>query len=209
MTTPPPPDQPQQPYGQQPYGQQPQQPYGQQPYPPQGYPPPGYPPQQPKKRKVWPWVVGGVILVVILLFGGCLALIGGAANEVDKAISSATNTPMETPTPAAPGGGAPAETDSDDAPASGTVVYEVTSDSGTANNITYFGEDGNQSQETGAALPWRSKEFDKSKTTLKTVTAQNGGDGTITCKIIVDGKVQTENSSNGQYAVVTCQGKLF
>ena len=187
MTTPPPNDP----------GQYPQQPYGQQ-------PPPYYPPPKPKK-KVWPWVLGGVILVVILMFGGCLALLGGAANEVDKALSSATFTTPNTPTTP---GAAPNDATTSERAATSTLVYEVTSDSGTANNITYWAAGANQSQETGAALPWRSREFDADQVTIKGVTAQNGGGGTITCKVIVDGETIVENSSSGQYAVVTCQAGL-
>ncbi|MGW4634190.1 DUF4352 domain-containing protein [Nocardia sp. NPDC004415] len=43
-----------------------------------------YYPQPPRKRKVWPWVLGGFFLAVIALFGGCAALIGSAAEEVAK-----------------------------------------------------------------------------------------------------------------------------
>ncbi|MGW5451000.1 DUF4352 domain-containing protein [Nocardia sp. NPDC003979] len=49
-----------------------------------GAPQQPYYPQLPKKRKVWPWVLGGFLLAVLALFGGCVALIGGAANEVAK-----------------------------------------------------------------------------------------------------------------------------
>ncbi|MEV0684572.1 DUF4352 domain-containing protein [Nocardia sp. NPDC050378] len=49
-----------------------------------GAPQQPYYPQPPKKRKVWPWVLGGFLLAVLALFGGCVALIGGAANEVAK-----------------------------------------------------------------------------------------------------------------------------
>ncbi|MFD7846595.1 DUF4352 domain-containing protein [Nocardia sp. NPDC059764] len=56
----------------------PQQPWSGQ---PQG---PYYPPQPPKKRRVWPWVLGGFLACLLLLFGGCAALIGGAAHEVAK-----------------------------------------------------------------------------------------------------------------------------
>ncbi|MGM7645830.1 DUF4352 domain-containing protein [Nocardia sp. JW2] len=49
-----------------------------------GAPQQPYYPQPPKKRKVWPWVLGGFLLAVLALFGGCAALIGGAANEVAK-----------------------------------------------------------------------------------------------------------------------------
>lgn len=94
-STPPPPNAPQQPpqgYGQQPpqgYGQQPPQPgYGQQ----QGYPQQPnqggyYPPQPPPKKKhTVRNILLGLTLLFVLMLGGCIALIGGAANEVDKAI---------------------------------------------------------------------------------------------------------------------------
>ncbi|MCF2532182.1 LppU/SCO3897 family protein [Yinghuangia soli] len=65
--------QPQQPYGQpqqQPYPGQPQQPYGQQPYP--GGPMPGGPMpgaygQPPRRRKKWPFIVGGIIAAIVVL----------------------------------------------------------------------------------------------------------------------------------------------
>ncbi|KAF0846312.1 DUF4352 domain-containing protein [Nocardia caishijiensis] len=47
-----------------------------------GAPQQPYYPQPPKKRKVWPWVLGGFFLAILALFGGCAALIGGAAKEV-------------------------------------------------------------------------------------------------------------------------------
>ncbi|MFE1595945.1 DUF4352 domain-containing protein [Nocardia sp. NPDC058705] len=47
-----------------------------------------YYPQPPRKKKVWPWVLGGFVLAVLVLFGGCAALIGTAANEVAKAEES-------------------------------------------------------------------------------------------------------------------------
>ncbi|MGW0662478.1 LppU/SCO3897 family protein [Streptodolium elevatio] len=72
----------QQPYPQQPGGPPPQQPYGgqppypqqpgQQPYPPQQpypqqYPgaPMGY--MEPRRRKKWPWIVGGIVGLVVIL----------------------------------------------------------------------------------------------------------------------------------------------
>ncbi|MFE6864492.1 DUF4352 domain-containing protein [Nocardia sp. NPDC057668] len=56
--------------------------FPQQPWPTQ---PPVHPhPQPPKKRRVWPWVLGGFFLCILVLFGGCTLLIGSAANEVAK-----------------------------------------------------------------------------------------------------------------------------
>jgi hypothetical protein len=83
-----PPDQPQQP-GQPDYnqGQNPPQ-YNQgQPYPQQGYPQQGYyqgPP--PKKSHTVRNVLLGIVLLFVLLIGGCFALVGTAANEVGKSI---------------------------------------------------------------------------------------------------------------------------
>lgn len=43
---------------------------------------PGYwPPQPPKKRKIWPWIVGAVVLFAACAFGG-IALLGAGANKV-------------------------------------------------------------------------------------------------------------------------------
>lgn len=58
--------------------------------PPQGgyqQPPPGYyygPP--PKKKHTVRNVLLGLTAVFVLMIGGCVALLGGAANEIDKAI---------------------------------------------------------------------------------------------------------------------------
>lgn len=76
------------------YQQHPSQPYPSQPYPSQPYG--GYPPyQQPKKRKKWPFVLLGIGVLMIVGLGGCLALIGSAAEEV------ANSRPLEHPEDAA------------------------------------------------------------------------------------------------------------
>lgn len=87
-----------------PYAQAPQQPYGQpqQPYAPNPYgyaaglgpaagpgqmpPQPPYPgqppyptaPQPPQKKKAWPWVLGGCLLVFVLGIGGCVGCVSCA-----------------------------------------------------------------------------------------------------------------------------------
>lgn len=60
------------PPAQPPYGQQP--PYSQHPYgqPPYGQPPYPCAPQPPRKKKVWPWVLGACLLVILLGMGGCV-----------------------------------------------------------------------------------------------------------------------------------------
>ncbi|MEV0295109.1 DUF4352 domain-containing protein [Nocardia sp. NPDC050710] len=41
-------------------------------------------PAPPKKRAIWPWVLFGVFTGALLLFGGCVALLSSAADEVAK-----------------------------------------------------------------------------------------------------------------------------
>lgn len=70
---------PQQPY----YGQAPQQPYVPQPYgaapqPPAGYVGQPYPSAQGPKKKVWPWVLAGCLLVFLLGIGGCVGCVSCA-----------------------------------------------------------------------------------------------------------------------------------
>lgn len=163
-------------------GQQPQQPpYGQPQYPP------------PKKRKVWPWVVLGL---VVLMLGGCFAVIGTAGKKVSDAVDAASTSIQSA-----------ANNPGIELGHSGkakTVLYEVISPSGSALNITYFGSDNSQQQETQATLPWSKEVANDSTFAIMGITAQNGGTGEITCRITVDGKVKTEQTSKGQYAVVSC-----
>ncbi|MEU4621006.1 DUF4352 domain-containing protein [Actinoplanes sp. NPDC023801] len=87
--------QPGQPSGPPPYGAQPGQPSGPPPGQPSGPPPYGPPPhaqqhsypppiQQPqKKRKKWPFIVGGIVLAMILGCVGIFVLFVGGASKVD------------------------------------------------------------------------------------------------------------------------------
>lgn len=67
--------------------QPPQPPWGQQPPPQQPWPPQGYPPAA-KKRRKWPWIVGGIFVVGALGCVGVFTLIVGGtahvANELDQ-----------------------------------------------------------------------------------------------------------------------------
>lgn len=59
----------------------PPQPHGQPRYG-HGYPPQGYAPTPPpKRRRVWPWVLLGVVLVPILGFVACTAAVGKAVSD--------------------------------------------------------------------------------------------------------------------------------
>lgn len=60
-------------------------PYGQQP-PPQGYPQQQYQPVPVKKKHTVRNVLLGIVLLFVLIIGGCAVLFGAAVNEADKAI---------------------------------------------------------------------------------------------------------------------------
>jgi hypothetical protein len=85
-----------------------------------------------------------------------------------------------------------------------TIRYEVDG-AAAAMNVTYMVDHG-QEQDTKVTLPW-SKEFTAGQGFQAfVVNAQNAGTGSISCRILIDGKVITEKTSNGQYAVVMCSG---
>ena len=152
---------------------------------PPGYQPspPGYAP--PRKKRRWPWIVGGIVAFFVII--GIAAGAGGNTGPT--------------------GNGGPAG-----APAAsgGEVVYEVTSQGrGTATSITYVtNAQFNQAQENGATLPWtKTVDLGNGLFSMASVVAQAGdGVSSITCKITKNGEVLVENTSTGQYALVTCSG---
>ncbi|ARC55962.1 Putative membrane protein mmpS5 [Frondihabitans sp. 762G35] len=94
-----------------------------------------------------------------------------------------------------------------------SVTYEVTGDGTKAMNVTYLtfnGGGSSQAQATSAPLPFKKvipiKSDQLFESSIFSLVAQ-ADDGTkISCKITVDGKVIQEQTSTGQYSVVTCSG---
>lgn len=92
------PQQPPAPYG----GPQPQQPYGQPPMPPYPQQPYGAYPQQPPyppapsqpKKKVWPWVIGGCLVALLLGLGGCVGCVS-CAMMIDSNYNNSYNKPYD------------------------------------------------------------------------------------------------------------------
>ncbi|WP_433733525.1 MmpS family transport accessory protein [Nocardia sp. CA-129566] len=185
----------------QPYNpQQPQPPYGQPPQPPYGqYPRP------PKKRKVWPWVLLGVFL---LMFGGCVAIIGTAGHEASKAIDAAASSIQSAAdTPGASATSIPPLSAKPPTGKGKTVVYEIVSDSDGLNNVTYFDDNSAIQQESSPTAPWSKTVINNSTYAVIGLGAQTKG-ASVTCRIIVDGKVKDEKTATGKYAVVNCSGTI-
>lgn len=182
----------------------PRPPYGQQPHPQQPYQPaPGsehyqhhMPPQQPyappppaaKRKRKWPWIVLGVLVVIAM----------GSALNGGKSTPAPTSGTSPAAAPAAPA-----------AVAGHTVTYQVTG-TGKATSISYTKEGFQMEQTSNARLPFSKDLTFKDDVTAfsgLSLVAQNGASsGDITCKILVDGKEVASSTSSGQYALVTCNG---
>lgn len=160
--------------------------YQPQPEPDRQYNAPGW--QQPTKKKRRPlmWVLTAfAVAAVLCLAGGIAAAVFGGGGSKGTA------------GPGAQGGGG-----TEKASGGTKVVMEVTG--AKSADITYgLGTD--QSQDNGAKLPWKKELSSDELVTIAVIVAQNKGSGEISCKITVDGKTVKENTSKGQYAVVTCQ----
>lgn len=142
------------------------------------------------KRRKWPWVLGGVALLVVII---------AASSGGDR-----TNAPVSPPASASAAPNA-AQTTSNaaDANQGSTYTYKITG-RGQA-SLTYTGQGGNIAQSTGH-LPW-SKTVNRDVFSYGSVTASvMGSSGPLSCSITDEtGRVVAENSSEGgSYASVTC-----
>lgn len=169
----------QNPYGQQQPGQGGQPQYQQQgpgQMPPQGY----Y--QQPPAPTKKPWYKRAVIMIpltlvvlLVLIIGGCTALVGGAVNEVDKQMNT-----------------------------DHTVTYSITGDATDA-TATYNVGESNTSQDTGVAAGWTKEATVTGLFGASLTATNGMNDvGTITCQILVNGQVINENTATGQFATANC-----
>ncbi|WP_410877245.1 MmpS family transport accessory protein [Nocardia sp. A7] len=178
-----------------------QQPYGQQ---------PGYPPQPPKKSNT-KWIVLGVVAVVLLCgFGGCVAILGKAGEEVSKSIDAAASSiNSAAPTaPDSPGAPVPPLTPGTSTGKGKNITYEIVSDAAELNSVTYFDSNSELQQEASATAPWTKSVTNASTVAIIGLGAQTNG-SSVTCRIIVDGKVADEQTSTGKYAVVNCTAATF
>lgn len=90
-----------------------------------------------------------------------------------------------------------------------TVVYEVTSDSNDL-SITFTNADGDTAQRKVSSYDgWRQEQV-MQRGVFAYVSAQMTytGGRKVSCRILVDGVVVRENTSTGQYSIVTCSGRL-
>lgn len=83
------------------------------------------------------------------------------------------------------------------------MIYEVFGPPGTVANISYFDKDTEPQYITGISLPW-TLQFDMGSTTAIGSLMAQGDSDNIGCRIIVDGEVKAERTSNNVNAFTSC-----
>lgn len=158
------------------------------------YQPPEEEVQAKKKRRRWPWVIVIAALIVIAVVITVTA-VSGIGDDSTSADSGAPGAPVAPEAPA------------EQATGNGTVYEVIGEGDGTA-MVTYSADENvNLVQEDGVALPWtKTVELgDGSIAGVASLTAQGDRSITsITCRVIRNDEVLSENTSTGQYAVVNC-----
>ncbi len=86
------------------------------------------------------------------------------------------------------------------------VSYEVEGTAGDV-SITYLGHDLGMAREMVAGLPWRRDVLIESFGTMVSLIAVNDADGgEVTCRILIGGRLVSEQTSTGPYASAGCSG---
>jgi hypothetical protein len=83
------------------------------------------------------------------------------------------------------------------------MTYEVSGPPGTVAQISYFDGEGDPKFSEGVSLPWRLEFPISTAGSIGSVAAQ-GDTNSITCRILVDGVVKSEKTSNQVSAFASC-----
>jgi hypothetical protein len=165
---------------------------------------PAYPEGPPPRRSNGPLLAVVVALAVLLIGGAGVAgvlLVNRGEDGGDRTAGNPTPAPSvdePRPTTAAPTRGD-----------GRVVVYEVTGDGPVS--IVYLKENGlTVAQARDADLPWRLELTLEEDAARVTVTAIRGAlsDGTIECRVMVDGEEVEKRSGSGTFATVTCTEQI-
>jgi len=162
------------------FAPQPQPPY--QGYAPPQYPPPG-PPQRPRKKSRVPLIAG-------LGCGGLAALV-----ILIAAVAGTSSTSSSPPAASQQQPAAPAQAKAAAGPQ--TVTYVVT---GSNADVTYgpAGSNSSGSVPMHVTKPLGTPAY-------YAISAQLQGDGSVSCEILVDGKVVSQGTANGGYNIADCE----
>ncbi|MCX4542700.1 hypothetical protein [Streptomyces sp. NBC_01565] len=152
--------------------------------PPPGLPPPPGPeqpwgprPPAPRRRRRWPWVL---LVLALLLLGGCVAFLGVVVHEV-----------------------------SEDASRTVRITYTATGNTRDVDISYSTWRDGNLevSQDNDATLPWTKELHTKGFIKGGSLTVTLGPDGgTATCTVRVDDNPPITATATGAFASAVCTG---
>jgi hypothetical protein len=133
---------------------------------------------QPPRRRLWPWLLGGFVLIVVVVFlsiGVCVVFV----NRVAKNAQDGSRYTIP-------------------------VTYQVEG-SGRSVAIKYSPGIGHHtSTATATALPWTKDAITGGTVSLTATNDQSGG--TITCRIFANGKQIAEQTATGPLASASCSG---
>ncbi|MFD1861271.1 MmpS family transport accessory protein [Aeromicrobium camelliae] len=166
---------------------------------PAGY----YPPQQPPKKKRGFLKWAGIALGAVVLLSIVGAALSGGDDTDASSGSDTAETNREEETQADP---AAQEEAAEPAPEN-VLRYEVTTSTGAPlGMVTYMSTDFNISQEANVPSGWSKEvQFDSKLDAMgANMNAQNSGGGDVTCRVFWDGELVNENTSSGEFAMVTC-----
>lgn len=174
---------------------------------PEGWQPPTAPQQHPKKRRRWPWILGGVVGVLVVIGVAAGVSGGGSTGTSNAGTTPAPVVASEPSTPDPAEAAAPVEPAAPVVPTADKVTYAVSGHAAGLIDLVVPGTVQQQQITTTTDLPW-SKSFTVdeglSEFDFLSISAQNAGSGTISCSISVNGKVVAHNSSSGPYAIADC-----
>jgi hypothetical protein len=122
----------------------------------------------------------------------------GSVVQLQFAEPAPTRTPTPTPTPTA--------VPPVPVPATSTLTYSVWGNGTMANSVTYSIPNGafSQAQANGAPLPWKIDLPITGSNNVYTVLAQAGDGNSISCTISINGTIVDQQTSTGDYSIVTC-----
>jgi hypothetical protein len=144
------------------------------------YPPPGYPPSPygygppPSRKPLWPWVLGGLAVLVVIVIAIAVAVVVSTAGKPGRSVA---------------------------------MSYEV---EGSARSVMINSStaDGDDLSENHVALPWSKKVTPNTDVLFVRVwVIADPPGGTLTCRIMQNGKKVAEETANGSMASVHCVGE--
>lgn len=154
-----------------------------------------------------------VIALAVLLVGGTVTagvLLANRGDDPGRITADPTTQAVETPDPEPEEPTPSSDYGSGDGGGGQKVVYEVTGDGPVS--IVFLKADGRTPERaTDTDLPWRKELTLGEDARLVTLTAirSGGGEGTIECRITVDGEEVSKKKASGTFATATCTKLLL